>query len=376
MLMALGVELPEMLVGHGFWTVDGDKISKSRGNVVYAKELVAELAGLSGASPRVASDAIRYFLLREVPFGLDGDFSKSALVGRFNSDLANDLGNLLNRTISMLHRYFGGEVPPVRTIDEALRDAAARAAAEVDDALAGIQFSRALEAIWGLVSAGNRYVEQSAPWTLHREGKETELADVLYNALETARIVTAMVNPFMPTSALEMWRQLGLDGDPGSTPWSDAVKFGALKPGTKAGSADPVFPRIDTRRTAKSEPVTPPVKSHKQEKPVIQFDEFKKLDIRIAKIIAAEKIEGADKLLKLSVDVGEDDPRTVVAGIAQFYGPDELTGRRIVLLANLAPAKIRGVESQGMLLAADVDGRAILLQPDPAQDTPAGATVR
>lgn len=381
MLMALGVELPEMLVGHGFWTVEGEKISKSRGNVVYATDLIQEIASISGAEKPVAADAVRYFMLREVPFGTDGDFSRQSLITRFNSDLANDMGNLLNRSLSMLHRYFGGDVPPTQTLDPHLQKLSAATAQTVRQALENVDFMQALEAIWALVGAGNKYVEQNAPWSLHREGKEQELATVIYNALETARVVCVLVSSFMPSAAVKMWGQLGLEGSPGGQPWDDAVRFGGLPAGGKAGAADPTFPRIDVSRTRKESqaghaPASPPPSPAKSGKPLIQIDEFKKLDIRIGKVLEAERVPGADKLLKLTVEAGEAEPRTVVAGIAQYYSPDELSGRHVVLLANLAPATIRGVQSQGMLLAADVEGRAILLQPDSTGDTPSGSVVR
>lgn len=378
MLMALGVDVPDMLVGHGFWTSEGEKISKSKGNVVYGTELVAELSKMSGARPSIAADAARYFLLREVPFGADGDFSKAALAHRFNSDLANDLGNLLNRTLSMLHRWFGGEVPPCDALDEGLRATAAEVSSEVKAALDSVQFSRALESVWALVGAGNRYVEQNTPWALHRDGKETELAAVLYNALETARIVTVMIAPVMPSASKEMWRQLGLDGTPEEGEWYETVAFGGLRAGTRAGSADPIFPRIDLSRREKPDEQAKPAAT--ETRTVIQYDDFKKLDIRTARIVTADRIEGADKLLKLTVDAGDTGEdgqpshRHIVAGIAQHYDAADLPGQTIVLLANLAPAVIRGVESQGMLLAADVGGRAILLRPE--QDTPAGSNVR
>jgi len=377
MLMALGVDLPEMLVGHGFWTVEGEKISKSRGNVVYATELVKDLSSLSGAGPELAADAVRYFLLREVPFGADGDFSRAALVSRFNSDLANDLGNLLNRTVAMAHRWCGGIVPEDARVDPGLADAARSVAGEVHSALDEIQFSKALEAIWGLVSAGNRYVEQSAPWNLHREGRTAELGSVLYNALETARVAAVMINPFMPACAARMWAQLGLAGGPGDTVWQEAVEFGRLPGGTRLAAPEPIFPRIDVSKAKKTaEAASPAPAGAAPERELVSYDEFRRLDIRIAKIVSAERIEGATKLLKLTVDAGEERPRTVVAGIAEHYRPEELAGRSIVLLANLQPAKIRGVESQGMLLAADVDGRAILLQPDAPCEVPAGSAVR
>lgn len=372
MLMALGVELPEILFGHGFWTIEGEKISKSKGNAISPSDLVRELAELSQCEEAVASDAVRFYLLRAAPFGTDGDFSRSSLIQHFNSDLANDLGNLLNRTLSMLHKWFGGEIPAVQRKDEGLANLAKEAADQYCDALQNIQFSRALEAVWSLVSAGNKYVEQSAPWALHREGKEAELADTLYNALETARIVSVLIAPFMPAAAGKMWSQLGLSGSPVDQPLQQAVSFGALVPGAKTGSADPTFPRIDVKKQKPPEDTSARVKP--QAKDVITFDEFKKLDIRIAKIVSAKKVEGADKLLHLTVDAGEEQARSVVAGIAQFYDPASLAGKTVVLLANLAPAKIRGVESQGMLLAADLDGRAILLEPD--AEAPPGSTVR
>ncbi|MCC6485266.1 MAG: methionine--tRNA ligase [Armatimonadetes bacterium] len=379
MLMALGVELPDIFFGHGFWTIEGEKISKSKGNAIYPTELVTELAELSGCEKNVASDAVRYYLLRAVPFGTDGDFSRATLIQHFNSDLANDLGNLLNRTLSMLHKWFGGEIPPVSRKDDALAKLAEEATTQYVEALENVRFSHALEAVWSLVSAGNKYVEQSAPWALHREGKEQELADVLYNALETARIVTVLVAPFMPCASEKMWTQLGIPGSPAVQKLPESTQFGGLRSGAKAGSADPTFPRIDTKKrkpeTGAAAGTSPKKKSDEAASAnVISFEEFKKLDIRVARIVSAEKVQGADKLFHLSVDAGEGKLRSVVAGIAEFYDPAELAGKTVVLLANLAPAKIRGVESQGMLLAADTDGRAILLQPD--AQAPPGARVR
>ncbi|MEI6914313.1 MAG: methionine--tRNA ligase [Armatimonadota bacterium] len=386
MLMALGVAVPDILIGHGFWTIEGEKISKSKGNVVYATDLVKELAELSGCDESVAADAVRYYILRAVPFGADGDFSKQGLIRHFNTDLANDLGNLLNRTLSMLHRYFDGIIPPVQTKDESLVRIANQASEGVKVALQEIKYTEALQAIWTLVGAGNKYVEDCAPWALHREGKEVQLADCMYNVLETARIVSVMIAPFMPSASRKMLDQLGLVGHPADAmTWDETVRFGLLAPGTRAGSADPTFPRIDTKKlkadaaptpseSAKKESGTNAATDKQEGKGLITYDEFKKLDIRVAKILAAEKVEGADKLLKLSVNAGDDEPRQVIAGIAQAYELDQLPGKTVIILANLTPAKIRGVESQGMLLAADIDGRAILLQPD--VDVAAGSNVR
>ena len=359
MLMALDLPLPRILFGHGFWTADGEKISKSKGNAIPPAKVADDLAEKSGCDRYIAIDAIRYYMLREVPFGLDGDFSTSGLIQRFNSDLANDLGNLLNRSLSMVHRYFDGALPKAGT---GLRDLAAEIAPEAERSFDELRFSQGLETIWRLVSAGNKFVENSAPWKLHKQGKTEELSAVLYSALETARIVSVLVSPVMPHAAWKMQEQLAV-GEVGI--WADAVKWGGLKTGVKLGEPQPIFPRIEDKPTKKTEA--------KPMGEIITFDEFKKLDLRIAEIKTVERIPGADKLYKLTIDAG-DEERTIIAGIAPFYEADTLVGRKIVFLANLAPAKIRGVESNGMLLAADVDGRAILLQPD--QDVPAGAKIR
>ena len=372
MLMALQVPLPKVLFGHGFWTANGEKISKSKGNAIPPAKVADELAAKSGCDRFVAIDAIRYYMLREVPFGLDGDFSTAGLVQRFNSDLANDLGNLLNRSLSMAHRYFDGVLPdgaPRQAQDAALRSLAEEVAPEVEAAFGELRFSQGLEATWRLVAAGNKFVEDSAPWNLHKEGKTAELGGVLYSALETARIVGALVTPVMPHAARMMQEQLAA-GEDGV--WAEAVKWGGLKTGTKLGEPRPVFPRIEEERTtAAARPEKKPEERPMSE--VITFDEFKKLDLRVAEIKTVEHVPGADKIYKMTVDAGGEE-RTIVAGIAPWYEADALVGKKIVFLANLAPATIRGVESNGMLLAADLGGRAVLLQPD--TDVPAGAKIR
>jgi methionyl-tRNA synthetase len=372
MLMGLDIEPPKVLFGHGFWSVEGEKISKSKGNAISPAALASDLAGLSGASQDVAIDAIRYFVMREAPFGVDADFSVSALKGRFNSDLANDLGNLLNRTLSMMARYVERVVPPPAGVASDLKALAESVHRDVESAIDQFQFSRALEAIWQLVGAGNRYLEDQAPWRLHKEGKTAELGTVLYSTLETARIVTIMIAPFMPEAAREMWRQLGIREPLAEQTWADAGKWGGLAPGTTVAAADPIFPRIDEK--ARKEDRVEEKKPEPVEEPqYLTYDEFKKVELRIAEIVEAERHPNADKLLKLTVSLG-DEKRTIVAGIAQFYEPDALIGKKIVLLANLAPATIRGVQSQGMLLAADIDGRAVVLTPD--SDVPAGSKIR
>jgi methionyl-tRNA synthetase len=380
-LMGLGLELPKVLFGHGFWSIEGQKISKSRGNAISPAALASDLASQSGATTDIAIDAIRYFVLREAPFGVDADFSVAALVGRFNSDLANDLGNLLNRTLSMLGRYEDNATIPKAYCkysglqlddDVDLKALAATAATQAAEAFDKFQFGRALDAIWDLVGAANRYLEHKAPWRLYKEGPpQPQLGQVLFSVVETLRIITIMVAPFMPEAAKEIWRQLGEEGPLDDQRWSDAVWREDMRKDVTVRAPAPVFPRIEDK-ARKETPV-----EEKQPEPAkpeyLTYDEFKKVQLCIAEIKTAEKVPNADKLLKLTVDIG-DEERTIVAGIALYYEPDSLIGKKIVLLANLAPATIRGVQSQGMLLAADIDGRAVILTPD--SDVPPGSKIR
>lgn len=376
MLMALGLELPKTLFGHGFWTIDGEKISKSKGNAISPAKLAEDLAGESGASRDVCLDAVRYFLCREVTFGVDGDFSIASFRNRFNSDLANDLGNLLNRTLSMLNKYFDGVIADPGTYSGELRSLIADTARDAEDACDRLEFTRALESIWQMIGAGNKYVNDREPWTLAKQEKTQELAGVLYSALEVARAAAILISPFMPATANEIARQLGISETFKELKWQNAADADPLPVGTKIQGPDPIFPRLGNKKKEEA----PKVQEQPKETPAaaeaverISYDYFSKLQIRIAEILAAERVEGANKLLKLQVSLG-DEQRQIVAGIAQYYEPESLVGRKIVLLANLEPAKIRGVESNGMLLAADVDGRAIILQPD--SDVPAGSKVR
>lgn len=373
MLMGLEVPLPKRLYAHGFWTVEGEKMSKSKGNVISPVTLAESLAEMSGADVDIAVDAIRYYLMREVTFGLDGDFSTSGLIGRFNSDLANDLGNLLNRTLPLLHNYRDGIVPAPDDGDRAIRELVSTTADEVAGYLDNLQFSEALAAIWTIVGRANKYMEEQAPWKLAKdEACRARLDTVLYTVLEAVRSVAILIQPFMPSAAEAIWRQLGIEQPLSSRRWADAGIWGGLKPGTRTSAPKPIFPRIDTRlrRVAGPAPASTPKEEQMEQ---ISFDEFKKMELRIGRIAAAEKVPGADKLLQLTVDLGAEQ-RTMVAGIAEWYKPEDLTGRQVVVVANLAPAKIRGVESRGMVLAADVNGTAVLLQPD--KETPPGSVVR
>lgn len=368
MLMALGLEQPRVLFGHGFWTVNGEKISKSKGNAISPAKLAEDLARESGASADVCLDAVRYFLCREVTFGVDGDFSIASLRNRFNSDLANDLGNLLNRTLSMLGRYFDGAIAEPGDYAGELRDLIARTADSARDSCDKLEFTRALESIWQMIGAGNKYVNDREPWTLAKQGKTVELAGVLYSALEVARAAAVLISPFMPATAREIARQLGVEADFDSLRWGSAADVRPFAVGTKTRGPEPIFPRLaDTKKEA------PPVTQEAKNDATISYEQFGKLDLRIAEVRSAERVPGADKLLRLQVSLGAEE-RQIVAGIAQWYEPETLVGRKIVLLANLEPATIRGVESRGMLLAADVDERAFVLQPD--ADVPAGSRVR
>lgn len=376
MLMALDLPLPRTLFGHGFWTINGEKISKSKGNAISPSKLAEDLAEESGAKREVCLDAVRYFLSREVTFGVDGDFSFDSFRNRFNSDLANDLGNLLNRTLSMINKYFDGAIPDPGPFAGGLRDVVVGTAEAAQEASDRLEFTRALEAVWQMIGSGNKYVNDKAPWELAKQGKTEELAGVLYSAMEVARAAAIMISPFMPATAFEIARQLGISEQMGSVKWQNVGDEKPLPVGAKIQGPDPIFPRLDTKKKQETKMEPKPVETPKPEKvedETISYDYFSKLKIRVAEVKAAERVEGADKLLKLQVSLG-DEERQIVAGVAQYYEPEALVGRKIVMLTNLQPAKIRGVESNGMLLAADIDGRAVILQPE--QDVPAGSKVK
>ncbi len=377
MLMALDLPLPKVLFGHGFWTINGEKISKSKGNAISPAKLAEDLATESGARPEVALDAVRYFLAREVTFGQDGDFSIASFRNRFNSDLANDLGNLLNRTLSMINKYFDGKIPDPQGYAGGMKDIIAKASASAEQACDKYEFTVALDAIWQMIGAANKYVNDQKPWELQKNGETAKLGGVIYSALEAALAAAITVSPFMPATALEMARQLGMADEFASLRWQDAVRDGVLKPGTPISGPDPIFPRLETK--AKSEESKPKMEEKTEAAAVpeevekISYEYFSKMQLRVAEVISAERIEGATKLLKLQVNLG-DEERGIVAGIAQAYEPETLVGRKVVLLANLEPAKIRGIVSNGMLLAADLDGQAVLLQPD--KDVQAGSKIK
>lgn len=370
-LMALGVELPKMVYGHGWLVVEGDKMSKSKGNVVDPVALIEEFG----------ADAIRYFLLREITLGMDGNFSRDALINRINADLANDLGNLLHRTLSMVGRFNAGviEAPgDTEEIDCALSQLAQTTAAEYEKAMEHMDINGAIKTVWALVSRTNKYIDETGPWALAKDpAKRGRLNTVLYNLAETLRVVTILISPFMPVTAPKIWEQLGITDKIVNARLNDAKSWGRLPAGTKVGKPEPIFPRIEEKPEAE-EPAAVPQEAPKPAigtapaMPEVSIDEFAKMDLRVAKVLAAEKVEKADKLLKLEVDLGTEQ-RTIVSGIAKHYAPEDLVGRNVVMIVNLKPAKIRGIESRGMVLAASNGDKLTLVE---APEMPAGSKVK
>jgi methionyl-tRNA synthetase len=380
---------PEQVFAHGWWTADGEKMSKSLGNVIDPARLAEDLASRAGASLATAVDAIRYFVLREVAFGLDGDFSQAALLQRFNADLANDLGNLLSRSLTMLQRYCDGVVPaPSDSAGAAnpLAETAAKLWLEIDPMLNELAFHRALARLWEYVRAVNRYIDEQAPWALARDpAKRGQLETVLYHQAESLRIIALFIFPFMPHTGSALWQQLGLQADIQQQRYATALEWGGLPPGTRVQPGTYLFPRIETKRAAAageretqaptvSVPSTVAHPEGEEAAPVtVSVEEFQKLDLRVGCIVTAEAIPKADKLLKLTVDIGQER-RTVVAGIAPSYRPESLVGKSIILVTNLAPRTLRGIESRGMILAAETDGRIVVASFD-AEVSP-GAKVK
>lgn len=385
-LMALGVELPKQIYGHGWLVVEGDKMSKSKGNVVDPVLLIDEFG----------ADAIRYFLLREINLGQDGNFSRDVLIKRINSDLANDLGNLLHRTLNMMQRYNGGvlgatEAPT--TMDTGLIEMAKAITPRYREMMGKMEINAAIKEIWQLIGRSNKYIDETEPWTLAKDpANAARLNTVLQNLLEVLAIVSVLVEPFMPTTAGRIRTQLGLESAiiPGAM--ENLGNFSVsrqIQTGHRTGKPEPIFPRIEEKsetesmnETKKGEqvaasmtvPVADVAPAPAEESEEITIDDFAKLDLRTAIVTAAEKVEKTDKLLKLTVDMGNGQ-RTIVSGIAQYYSPEDMVGRTVIVIANLKPAKIRGIESHGMLLAASDSGRT-MLSLVAAPNLPAGCKVK
>ena len=402
-LMAAGLPMPKSIMAHGWLLFEESKMSKSRGNIVRT-ETILDVLG---------ADALRYFLLREVVFGQDGSFSFDALVQRYNADLANGLGNLASRTLTMITRYFRGEVPyPSAAVsqkagDSAIAESARKVIAECSSLFEQYQFSRALEMAWGLVAAVDKYIVENEPWALGEKQDEesrSRLATILYTSAEALRIVTALAHPVIPDATAKIWAQLGL-GDIRKFPLSD-LKWGQLELGAKLGNVEPVFPRADKSAIERmhkmeeqhrstpsatetpsgaAQPVAPLVAPQTAAVPAVKpttpppdgkisIEDFAKVELRVGQVKAAEKVKGADKLLRLEVDLGTE-VRQVVAGIAESYSPELLIGRKVVIVANLAPRKLRGLESNGMIVAASPEGGKAVLAGF-LEDVPVGTRLK
>lgn len=344
-LMALELELPKKVYGHGWLVVDGDKMSKSKGNVIDPVALIDEFG----------ADSIRYFLLREINLGLDGNFSREALIQRINADLANDLGNLLHRTLSMVNKFNGGLVKNTKVledVDTELIALAQNTVKQYQDSMDKMEISVAIRTVWNLISRSNKYIDLTGPWALAKdESKQERLQTVMYNLIESLRIISVLIAPFMPNTAPKIWKQLGL-GEFSKVKFKDIKEWGTVMTETKVEQPEQIFPRIEEEKAeAVTKTVVPTVVEDKKDEVEITIDEFAKVDLRVVKVLAAEKVEKADKLLKLKVDLGTEQ-REIVSGIAKHYAPEELVGKNVVMVINLKPAKIRGIVSQGMVLAA------------------------
>ena len=378
-LMAADLPLPKHIFAHGWLLFENDKMSKSRGNIVRA-EPIREVMG---------ADALRYFLMREIVFGSDGTFSYDALVGRYNSDLANGLGNLASRTLSMIHQYRGGSVP---ASTEPCPFEVPQAISATITAYENFEFSKALEAIWGLISAADKFIVQQAPWTLAKKAEpelQAKLDHTLYSAAEVVRVAAVLLAPILPESAAKIWAQLGMPGLVEDVRFG-SLEWGQLAAGQMTNKPEPVFMRIDAAPAIEKMRELEVAETLRQntllgklpekagltvDTPTIAIDDFVKVDLRVGQVLSAERVKGSDKLLHMKIDIGEAQPRTIVGGIAEVYSPEQMVGRKVVIVANLAPRKLKGIESQGMVVAASLEGGKPVLAGF-LEDIPVGARLK
>jgi len=386
-LMAAGLPLPKRIYAHGWLLFQAGKMSKSKGNIVRAKPI----------QQAMGADALRYYLMREIVFGQDGNFTFEALINRYNSDLANGLGNLASRTLSMLQRYCSGKIPEAETASGPLAGLANETIRRAREHYENFEFSRALEAVWTLLAGADKHIVEEKPWELAKSGSEESLRrlrQTLYNAAEVLRIGAALAYPALPESAAKIWKQLGRPA-PIEQVRLPELAWGGLRPGEAVNEPEPVFPRLEVEKTVKrmqdleqealreqaqvlGKAPEAPAKADEQpaaESEPIGIEDFAKVDLRVGEIKSAERVKKADRLLHLKVDIGEPALRSIVAGIAGAYEPESLIGRRVVIVANLAPRKLKGIESNGMIVAATgEDGRPFLVGFH--EEPPIGARLR